>query len=134
MKSKGKGKGRKQSPGNEAAVQNPHKPNNTSLPQCEHTVQTSGSHEREVLPGVRRVWGTMRSCSVGSVAKAIRQLTNISIWVKQKYKTQESYLNGGTLFEQKRVCYKNLMENGKKSSCRPHGNLSLVTNNLRSSY
>ena len=107
-RSKGKGKGRKQGPSNEAAIQNSYKPI-TPLPQSEHTSQSLNSHEREVLPGVRRVWGTMRSCSVTSVAKAIRQLTNISgeMQVKRKYKTTDTgklYLNGGTMFEQKRVC------------------------------
>ena len=98
VRSKGKGKGRKQGPGNEAAIQNTHKPI-TPLPQSEHTSQSLSSHEREVLPGFRRVWGTMRSCSVTSVAKAIRQLTNISgeMQVKRKYKTTDTgkLLNGG---------------------------------------
>ena len=78
VRSKGKGKGRKQGPGNEAAIQNTHKPI-SPLPKSEHTSQSQSlsSHERKVLPGVRRVWGTMRSCSVTSVTKAIRQLTNI---------------------------------------------------------
>ena len=46
--------------------------------------------ERE--SGVRRVWATMSSCSVTSVAKAIRQLTNISgeMQVKRKYKTTDT--------------------------------------------
>ena len=78
MRSKGKGKGKKQGPSNEAAlIQNTHNPI-PPFPQSEHTSQSLSSHEREVLPGVRRVWGTIRSCSVTSVAKAIGQLTNIS--------------------------------------------------------
>ena len=91
MRSKGKGKGKKQGPGSEAAIQNTHNPI-TPLPQSEHTSQSLSSHEREVLPGVRQVWGTMRSCSVTSVAKAIRQLTNISgeMQVKRKYKTSDT--------------------------------------------
>ena len=91
VRSKGKGKGKKQGPGSEAAIRNTHNPI-TPLPQSEHTSQSLGSHEREVLPGVRRVWDTMRSCSVTSVAKAIRQLTNISgeMKVKQKYKTSDT--------------------------------------------
>ena len=107
-RSKGKGKGRKQGPSNEAAIQNSHKPI-TPLPQSEHTSQSLSSHEREVFPGVRRVWGTMRSCSVTSVAKAIRQLTSISgeMQVKRKYKTTDTGKLSKwwyTLFEQKRVC------------------------------
>ena len=45
--------------------------------------------KKEVLAGVRRVWGTMKACTVPTVIRSITRLTDVgsNIQVKRKYKT-----------------------------------------------
>ena len=47
--------------------------------------------KREVFTGVRRIWGTMKACTVPTVIKSITRLTGIgsNVQVKRKYKTND---------------------------------------------
>ena len=45
--------------------------------------------KKELVPGVRRIWGTMRSCTVPTVVNSIAHLTNVGdnvLKVKRKFK------------------------------------------------
>jgi len=46
--------------------------------------------KKELVPGARRVWGTMRTCTVPTVVNSIARLTNVGdnvLQVKRKFKT-----------------------------------------------
>ena len=47
--------------------------------------------KREVFTGVRRIWGTMKACTVPTVIKSITRLTGIgsNVQVKRKYKAND---------------------------------------------
>ena len=49
------------------------------------------SGTKEVFTGVRRIWGTMKACTVPTVIKSITRLTGIgsNVQVKRKYKTND---------------------------------------------
>ena len=51
----------------------------------------AASGTKEVFTGVRRVWGTMKACTVPTVIKSITWLTSIgsNVQVKRKYKTND---------------------------------------------
>ena len=46
--------------------------------------------KRELVPGARRIWGTMRTCTVPTVVNSIARLTDVgdsALRVKRKFKT-----------------------------------------------
>ena len=63
----------------------------------QHIVQRTASQQalvnpskKELVPGARRIWGTMRTCTVPTVVNSIARLTNVGdnvLKVKRKFKT-----------------------------------------------
>jgi len=97
--SKGPKKGKGKYPARNANT--PHVPKDnrpgSSIPPCQlgnndSSPQDTVPSTKVVLPGVRRIWGTMRACSVPTVTKSITHLTNLGgkLKVKRKYKTNDA--------------------------------------------
>ena len=77
------------------------------------------SSTKEKVAGARRVWGTMKSCTSGTIKGAIARFCNIiDIRVKRKTKQIGENKDGGLLF----MVMRNLLTlYGKGFGFRPHG-------------
>ena len=57
-------------------------------PSTQSTSLKTNSSKKVIVPGARRVWGTMRACTVPTVVKSIKRLTDVGdLRVKRKFKT-----------------------------------------------
>ena len=85
------------------------------------------STTKENVAGARRVWGTMKSCTSGTIKGAVARFCNIiDIRVKRKTKRIGEKKGGGSLFMVMRNLWPTLTLYGKGFRFRPHGSWKLV--------
>ncbi|MDD9818427.1 MAG: hypothetical protein OXU61_09900, partial [Gammaproteobacteria bacterium] len=103
VKGNRKGDRKNQGSGGTAHIPCTHNPN--SAQSHKHAATGADVKKKEVLAGVRRVWGTMKACTVPTVIRSITRLTDVgsNIQVKSiKLTMMVKLLDGGTYFMQRK--------------------------------
>ena len=56
------------------------------------STSTSGSQQRIKVSGVRRIWGTLRSCTQGTVKNVLKRFTTVcdKVEIRRKYKSSKN--------------------------------------------
>ena len=83
-----------------------------------------------LVQGARKIWGTMKNCTIAAVLGAISKLTpSISnLRVKRKYKSlSNNKIAWWFIIHGKRRNLALLKLNGRECSCRPAGPFNLIT-------